>query len=356
MHDQLQFRPLHATMVLLCLALLSCGGASAPPGSGAPKPIQVVVATTTTKPWSDVIEALGTARANESLTLSAKVTETVARVHFSDGDRVEAGQVLVSLTGRAEVAQLEEARAALKEATQQFGRQNGLVEQGTVPRSQLDAQIAVRDSARARMEAIRARLADRVITAPFAGVLGFRQVSEGTLVTPGTPIATLDDITVIKLDFSVPETLLGSLAVGQPIEARSAAFSDRVFDGTVSSIDSRVDPISRAVTVRARMPNEDARLRPGMLLSVSLSTAPRDAVVIPEIAVAALGARQFVYVVGDDQVAKQVVVRLGARRAGEVEVTEGLSVGQRVVTDGLVKMRDGAKVAIAAPPDGAVTS
>lgn len=340
----------------LCVAVLAlCAGlgacSSEPAGAARPQApaIGVVAVAVERKQWADVVEALGTANANESLVLTAKVTETVSRVNFKDGDLVEAGQILVELTGRAETAQLEEARAAYKEAQQQYERQSDLVKQGTIARSQLDAQVALRDAAQARMNAIRARLSDRVITAPFAGVLGFRRVSEGTLVTPGTEITTLDDVSTIKLDFSVPETALSSMRVGLPVHATSAAWPGRKFDGSIASIGSRVDPVSRAVAVRALLPNPDGLLKPGMLLGVAIETAPREAVVAPEIALVSVGTRHFVYVVDEENVARQVEVGIGARRAGEVEIARGLEPGQRVVTDGIVKLRDGARVAPAAP-------
>ena len=342
-----------AVALLAALALSGCGGEAAAPARGPAPAIGVVAVPVERKPWSDAIEALGTANANESVVLTAKVTETVSRVNFKDGDTVELGQVLVELTGRAETAQLEEARAAAKEAQQQYERQADLVKQGTIARSQLDAQIALRDAAIARVNAIRARLSDRVITAPFAGVLGFRRVSEGTLVTPGTEITTLDDISVMKVDFSVPETVLSAMRVGLPVRASSAAWPGRSFDGTVVSIGSRVDPVSRAVTVRAEVPNPEGLLKPGMLIGVAIDAAPREAVVIPEIAVVSVGARHFVYAVGEGDVAQQVEVGLGSRRAGEVEIVRGLEPGQRVVTDGIVKLRDGAKVAVAAPAPAA---
>lgn len=336
-------------LVALAAGLAGCGGD--PAGAARPQSpaIGVVAVPVERKTWSDMVEALGTANANESLVLTAKVTETVARVNFADGDVVEAGQILVELTGRAETAQLEEARAAFKEAQQQFERQSDLVKQGTIARSQLDAQVALRDAAQARMNAIRARLSDRVITAPFAGVLGFRRVSEGTLVTPGTEITTLDDVSTIKLDFSVPETALASMRQGLPVHATSAAWPGRRFEGQIASIGSRVDPVSRAVAVRALLPNPDGLLKPGMLLGVAIETAPRETIVMPEIALVSVGTRHYVYTVDADSVARQVEVGIGARRAGEVEITRGLDAGQRVVTDGIVKLRDGAKVALAAP-------
>src|SRR5690606_36112838 len=284
-------------------------------------------------------------------------TETVEAVNFEDGDRVAAGDVLVDLSGRAEVAALEEAQAAYKEARQQYERQAELVKAGTISRSQLDTQVAARDSAQARVSAIRARLADRVITAPFDGILGFRQVSPGTLVTPGTPIATLDDISTIKLDFSVPERFLSVLQPGQQVVAQSAAWPDRDFHGTVSTIGSRVDPVTRAVPVRADIPNEDARLRPGMLLTVRLFEPERQTLAIPEIALTQVGSRAYVYRVDDQGTAEQVTVQIGARRRGEAERLSGLSSGDRVVVDGTVKLRPGARVVeAAAAPEAAATA
>ncbi len=345
-----------AWIVVSALALSACGSKSAPgaaPGGQGGKPIAVVTATVAAHPWVDTIEALGTAKANESVTLTAKVTETVDRVAFEDGDFAEAGQVLVDLSGRAEVASLEEARAAFKEAQQQYDRQSGLVQQGTIARSQLDTQVALRDAARARMEAIRARLADRVITAPFAGVLGFRQVSPGTLVTPGTVITTIDDVSTIKLDFSVPETFLAALAHGQEIGATSVASPGREFRGAVSSIDSRVDPVTRAVIVRATILNPDQALRPGMLLSVRLDQRPREALAIPELALVQVGTNSDVFRVKADQTIEQAKVVTGARRRGEVEIVEGLAAGDQIVVEGTVKLRPGAKVAPVPPANAA---
>lgn len=329
------------------LLLAACGGESAPQGRGAP-PAVVTTATVSAVSWTDTIEALGTAQANESLTLTAKVTETVDRVNFNDGDLVTAGQVLVDLSGRAEVAQLEEEHAAFKEAQKQLDRQSELVKQGTIARSQLDTQVAARDSARARMDAIRARLADRVITAPFDGVLGFRQVSPGTLVSPGTAIATLDDVRTIKLDFPVPETFLSNVAVGQSIAARSAAWPDTAFEGIVRAVDSRVDPVTRAVTVRAEIANPDVQLRPGMLLTVELLKPERQALAVPEIALVQVGGRAFVYRVGADNTVEQAEVSVGARRRGEVEIVEGLAAGDRIVIEGTVKLRPGSAIVDAA--------
>lgn len=325
-----------------------CGKQSAPSQSSGSQPGALVTAgIVESLQWQDEIQALGTAQANESVTLTAKVTETVTRINFEDGDFVEAGAVLVDLSGRAEVAQLEAAQATFVETSKQHDRLVELVKQGTIPRSQLDTQVAIRDAARARANAIRAALADRIISAPFSGVLGFRRVSPGALVTPGSVITTLDDISIIKLDFAVPEGFLSLLQTGQAIRATSTSFPDQVFVGRVSAIGSRVDPLTRAVPVRAEIPNPDAILHPGMLLSVRLLQAPRQTLVVPEIAVVQVGARAFLFRLDEDNTAHQVEVVLGARRRGEVEVLAGLAAGDRIVVDGTVKLRDGAKVRFA---------
>ncbi len=343
---------MRAGLLLALLALVACGDETTPgagPGAGPAKPQPVVVQPVTRSAWVDRIQALGTTKANESVTLTAKTAETVARVNFEDGQLVEAGAVLVEMTDRAEVAQLKEAQASYVETEKQYERIRGLVKQGTVTQSAVDQQLAARDTARARMEAIRVRLSDRVVTAPFAGVLGFRAVSPGTLVQPGTVITTLDDIRTIKLDFSVPESFLSALAAGQIIEAKSAAYPDVAFSGVVTSLDSRVDPVTRAILVRAEIPNPERLLKPGMLLSVEVLNRPRESLTIPEISLSALRERMFVYRVDADNIAREITVRIGGRRRGEVEILEGLNEGDRIVTDGLVRMRDGAPVAIVAP-------
>ena len=294
--------------------------------------------------WRDTIEALGTARANESVTLTAKVSETVRKVAFDSGDIVRAGDVIVDLSSGAQLAGLEEARASFQEAERQLARGQELAPTKVISESQLDTLRSTRDAAKARMDVVRAQLSDRVITAPFDGILGLRQVSPGSLVTPGTAIATLDDISVIKLDFTVPERYLAVLARGQDVAAKSETYPDRKFAGRIASVDSRVDPVTRSVTVRAEIPNADRLLRPGMLMSLDVFLAPRQAVVVPEIAVLQVGADAFVYRVKADQTVERAKIELGSRRQGEVEVRAGLGDGDRVVTEGTVKLREGVSV------------
>ncbi len=289
------------------------------------------------------IEAIGTVRALESVTLTPKVSDTVSAIHFEDGDLVEAGTILLELTNREEQALLAEAQANLEDGRRQLRRLEELVQQGSVPVSQVDEARSRVDAQEARLEALLARLDDRLIRAPFDGALGFREVSQGTLVSPGTAITTIDDISSIRLEFSVPEVFLGVLAPGQRVVARSAAYPDETFEGEISSIGSRVDPVSRAATVRARIPNDELRLRPGMLMTLRLVTAERDALVVPERAVTQIDTRAFVYV-ANDGIAEQRTVRLGDRQPGRVEILDGLEAGEEIVTDGVIRVRPGARL------------
>jgi len=346
-------------LLLLVLALVVAAGgwylatrdgsapsASTPAGARA---FQQEVPVVTVEParfetLSETIEALGTALANESVTLAAKVTDTVRSVEFEDGDYVEAGAILVQLTNREEEAQLAEAEANLEDAVTQLRRVEDLAERGLAPMSELDIARSRAAAAQARLDAIIARLSDRLIRAPFSGVLGFRQVSPGTLVQPNTPITTLDDISTIKLDFTVPETVLGSIRPGSTVVARSATYPDREFHGIVRTVDSRVDPVTRAAVVRAHIPNEDGALRPGMLLTVAVKTNERKALVVPESAVFQIQDRAYVYYVDGERIARQRRIQVASRRFGIVEVAAGLEEGDLVVSEGIVKLRDGSRV------------
>ena len=293
----------------------------------------------------DEVESIGTTRANESISITSKVTDTVRKVNFEDGMYVNAGQILIELTNSEETALLAEAQASVDESSRQFRRVQNLIDQKLASETQLDVEKARMQTALARLDAIIARLDDRLIKAPFSGVLGFRNVSPGTLLGPTTVVTTLDDISVIKLDFSIPENYLAVLEKGQEVVAKSAAYPDEVFAGVVQTINSRVDPITRSVSIRAELDNEEKLLRPGMLLTVSLVRSRNSALVIPEEAVIPVQNQQFVYVV-QDGTAQRIQIEAGRRRPGLVEVISGLDEGQQVITQGVIKVRPGSKVTI----------
>lgn len=317
-----------------------------PAGDKRGGPIPVVVAPVVRDSFATTVQAVGTARANESVDITAKVTETVARINFDDRQQVKAGDLLVQLSTDRQLAELEIAKVNLAEQEREYRRLFGLVQQRAIPQSQLDAQLSRLESARAQLAVAQTSVADRRILAPFGGVLGLRRVSPGALVSPGTVLVTLDDIDPIKLDFTIPEVFLPALHPGLTIMAHSAAYRDAPFVGEVMSIDSRVDPVTRAVAVRAHLPNPDGRLSPGMLMTVRLQTDVREALVIPEAALVPLEDRQYVFVVDEAGKAQRVEVEIGRRRPGEVEILDGLSEGDRVVVEGTIRLRPGAEVRV----------
>ena len=336
------------------------GGAAEQAAAPARPPTPVDVALAREGSVVVTLEALGTARSNEAVTVMSDVMGIVSEVRFDEGTRVKAGEVLVrfdSTIASAEVAvrqaEIEVRHAQLENARQLYDRAKQLMATQNVPAARFDelaaqlkgaeAEVA---SAEARLQAARAALAKRQVQAPFAGRLGIRKISVGALVEPGDAIITLDDISVIKLDFQIPERNLSYIAPGQEITAHTDAYPDRVYFGQVSSVDSRVDPVTRAVAVRALIDNPDESLKPGMFLLVELGVETRNhAVIIPEEAVVADGTARFVFVVAGDTV-KQVPVDLGQRMPGEVEVLTGVEAGQKVVVGGVQKVRDGAAVAV----------
>ncbi len=304
----------------------------------------------------DKVESIGTAQANESVLLTAKVTDTVTKVNFDDGDYVQQGTILVELTNAEETAQLAEAQATVEEATRQFSRVENLIEQNLASETQLDERRVQMQTAQARLEAIVARLENQLIRAPFSGVLGFRNISPGSLLTTTTPVTSIDDINIIKLDFDVPEVYLAKIEVGQDIVARNAAYEEQTFSGVVRTVDSRVDPVTRTLTVRAHIKNDDRLLRPGMLMTVDLVFDRDEALVIPEAAIVPIQDTEYVFVFTGEGVAERREITSGRRRPGVVEVISGLDAGEEVITQGLIKIRPGSRVTRREMPGAARTA
>ncbi len=329
--------------VLLSVAVAQDGGPGIPvPGA----PIQVAVVEVGTSDFVDNVEALGTTRANETADITSSVTEKVVEIRFDDGQRVSAGDVLVVLESTEEQADLDAARAVLEERRLAYDRSKQLERRKFTATAQLEERRAALRQAEAEIQGIQARLDDRTIRAPFDAVVGLRDISVGALVEPGYLITTLDDISVIKLDFNVPATHLATLTPGLSITVRTSAFDDRAFSGIVSGVDSRVDPVTRSIVARAVIPNPEGLLRPGLLMTVQLLKSPRTSMVVPEEALVPRGRVNTVYVV--DEAAGGIVdaraVEIGARRSGEVEIVSGLEAGEKVITHGTMRVRPGQRV------------
>jgi membrane fusion protein (multidrug efflux system) len=323
-------------------------------GAGAPPPTPVIVENVTKARVADTLEALGTLRAKESVAITAKVADTVSGVRFEDGQTVTAGDVLIEQTDAEEAALLQEAESLAEEAKAQFKRFERLVAQGSASESLLDERRQTWRTASAREDAVRSRLKDRLITAPFSGRVGLRLVSPGALVSPGDIITTLVDDSSMKLDFTIPAIYLETVRVGTTIDATTPVYPERHFIGKVSSIDSTIDPATRSITIRAEMPNNDGILVPGMLMTLELRRNPRDAVVVSEETIIPRGNETHVLVVDktvEPYVAERRKVVLGRRFAGKVEIRTGLEEGEMIISHGTLKVRPGGPIRILAIDD-----
>lgn len=306
-------------------------------------PVRVVTVTEQTFPIT--VEALGTAKANESVTITAQQTELITQVLFDDGDMVKANQLLVQLNDAQEQARVVELQANIDEAKRQYERVKNLSLTRVTSEQIVDEQYAKVQALEAQLDVAKAQLADLQVRAPFTGVLGIRNVSKGSLIQPGDEITTLDDISVINVDFSVAEGQLASLSLGQSVVAHSVAYPGMDFNGEIKTIGSRVDPVARSVLVRAEVDNEEGRLRPGMLLQVTLQKRVLQTLVIPEKALVPVQKKQYVYVVKDGVIEQREVV-IGERKPGLVQVVSGLDAGEVIVTEGTLRVQDGSQVRI----------
>jgi membrane fusion protein, multidrug efflux system len=326
---------------------------------GGGPPMGVMVAEAAPKEFAIRVEALGTLAPREQVQLTANAADRITAVYFEDGQRVRQGATLITLVNDEENALLASAQATLAEATRQNERAERLAKEGAVSNAELERTRRDREAALGQVESLRARLADRVLKAPFSGVLGFRQVSKGAYVSPGAVVATLIDDSEMRLEFAVPSVFATSLKNGLRVEAVSQDIPGRTFEGRITSVDNAIDPVTRSVKVRATLPNRSGELKAGMFMTVRLETQPRTSLAAPEISVIAEGSQTFVFVADETQQpprAKKVQVTLGSREKGVVEVLSGLNAGDLIITDGVLKVRPDGPVRVQGrtPVDGAV--
>ena len=323
------------------------GGASGgakPPGGAPPMPVEA--AQVRVGVVERTVTAVGSLLSNESVVVRPEIAGRISEIAFKEGQRVTKGTVLVRLDDAIARATLAQAQASIAFSRAELSRADQLVRQNTGPlrnREQASAKLLADEAA---VQLAKAQLDKQVIAAPFDGVLGLRKASVGDFVQAGKDIVNLEDIDTLKLDFRVPEMFLPAVKVGQTVKVAVDAFGGRSFEGTVYAIDPLVDVNGRALAIRARVPNPDGSLRPGLFARVSLTlTTVPDAVLIPEQAIVAFGKDQFVFKVVDGKVA-QTRVTLGERRNAEVEIAKGLAPGDMVVTAGQLKIRDGVPVTV----------
>ncbi len=342
-----------SAVLLLIFFLLPVQVIAAPPG----KPKPVILAPVKTQVIYDRVEALGTTRSIESIQVTSTVTEKVKAIHFKDGQKVEQGQLLVELEKAEQQAELARAEAIKGERKLALQRLRELDKRKLAPLDEIDRTRLELEQAEASIRTIQARIDDRLIRAPFNGVVGLRNISVGALVEPGDLITTLDDTSIMKLDFSIPSIFLADVVPGMKLKATASALSGLEFYGKVESLDSRIDPVTRTVTVRALVPNPEGRLLPGLLMQVDVLRNEREAVLIAEAAMMPLADKQYVMRVigkGDEASVEKVEVRTGLRIPGYVEVLDGLADGEQVVTHGNDKLKPGDKLNIIGIDDGTV--
>lgn len=295
--------------------------------------------------FKDVVEAIGTARANEQVLITSKYSDLVDDIYFEDGQLVEKNDVLVKLNHQEEAAKVKELQANLEESVAQLNRFQDLLKKKATSKSLVDQQEAKTKAISAQLLSAKTKYNDLTIKAPFSGILGFRQISVGAYIDSGDVITSLDDLSKIKVDFTVPERFITSIAIGQVISARNTAYGELVFQGKVTSISSRVDTETRTLQVRAEIPNQSLKLRAGMLLNVLVERSVDTVLHVPESAVIPVENKHFVYtVVGDE--AKKIEVNIGRRQPGIVEILSGINQGEQVVVEGALKLRDGIKVKV----------
>lgn len=313
--------------------------------------VAVSQAVAVTRPFVDRLEVLGAAKGRQSVTITSSTTELITGVHFSDGAYVRKGQILVDLKAQEQNADISQAQAALSLAEINYQRWKSLGDQGIAAKASVDQYRTGLQQAQANLAMAKSRLGDRVIRAPFSGMVGLSDVTPGTLVNPGAPIVSLDDVTVIRVDFDVPDRYLAALHEGVTISARTDAYPDLVINGRIAKLDSRIDQRTRSIKARAEFPNGDGRLKPGMLVRVSVDQSVRQAVAVPQAAVQFDGDQASVFVLarrGSGLVAEQRQVVTGANDAGFVEIKQGLKDGETIVADGVNRVSSNQPVKLVA--------
>lgn len=294
------------------------------------------------------IRAVGTLQSNEAVVLAPEIAGRISEILFEEGERVAAGEPLVKLDSEILEAELAQARANLALSRANYERANTLARQGTGTERARDEALAQLRSDEAHLALAEARLAKATIRAPFAGVLGLRGTSVGAYVTPGERIVNLEQTDPLKVDFRIPEVYLSDVRVGQRIEVTVDARPGESFGGEIYAIDPLVDVSGRAIRLRARIPNSDGRLNPGLFARVSIIVDVREnAVIVPEAAIVPRRDGNFVFRVEDGK-AILTRVEIGERRPGQVEILSGLAPDATVVTAGQQRLQDGAPVQVAA--------
>jgi membrane fusion protein (multidrug efflux system) len=332
---------LAAALLVLPLAT-GCGGKGGPPAEFA---VEVAVTKPEVTVVQDTLPAVGTVEPDERVVIQPEVAGLIEEIGFEEGQRVQRGDVLFRMRSRKEEAQLAQAKADMELARANLERARQLEGTKAISQQELDQMASTLEARAATYELERRRLEERLIVAPFDGVLGPRQVSVGQYVTAGMPLVTLVQDALVKVEFTVPERQLADLRIGQIGRVSVSAYPEQVFEGEVALISPEVDPVTRTVYARLLVPNPEGRLRPGMFARVELVVGERsNALVVPESALVPSLDSFSVFVVQEDQRVRLTPVTPGVRLPGKVELRDGVQPDSVIVISGTQKLVDGTKV------------
>lgn len=302
---------------------------------------------------SQRLYATGTLEARRSTKIRTQVAGRIMETKLQDGAYVETGDLLVQLDDREVRARLLQAQVTLREAQRQLERYQRLQVSQSISQDQLDAQQAAVDTAEAQMLAMQAELERYRILAPFSGHLGEQELTTGMLLDAGQTLTTLDDLSRMRIDFSLAEKHLSLLAQGQAITAQVAAWPDQDFQGELVSLGTRIDPVTRNLPVRGLLENPEGKLRPGMLASLTLYSDPRTALMVPARSLTYSAQEKAVFMLDSEGKVTRKVVEIGSTHAEQIEITQGLQAGDRVIDQGVVKLREGMQVRVVESVDDA---
>ncbi|MCR3908180.1 efflux RND transporter periplasmic adaptor subunit [Aeromonas hydrophila] len=335
-------------LVLACLSLLISAGwyyrHSAPAGKPQPRQVNIRAQTVSQSLAEPSIKLVSKLAANRSVVISPEVTGRIVKIAVRSGQQVKQGDVLIALDAGKQLAELAEQSASVRDESRKLRDMRRLVARGAITTSELEGQEATVAQAHARADAAKYELSLRTLLAPFDGSVSLIDLSEGALVNSGDTLLHLDELAKLRLDLAVPERYLSLLRPGMAVTATSSAWPDQSFRGVLETLDSRVSNDTQNIKARVIIPNPDGQLRPGMLLNVELSLPPQKMTLIPAQSVEYAGEQRFVYRLEPNGKVKRVPVVLGDTHGEEVWVTEGLKVGDRIVVEGLVNLRDGVSV------------
>ncbi|WP_028762860.1 efflux RND transporter periplasmic adaptor subunit [Shewanella colwelliana] len=293
---------------------------------------------------SQHISLIGKLEASRSVLIAAEVAGKIKHIGVEANQAISANQTLVVIKDTKSKANVAEAKAYLSDEQRKLAEFSKLITKNAITQTEIDAQKASVDIAQARLQAAQAQLDFHTIKAPFGGTAGLVDFSLGKMVSAGTELLSLDDLSSMRLDIQVPEVYLSRLTIGMQVTATNRAWQGEIFTGQVIAIDPRINPETLNLKVRVNFDNSEHKLKPGMLMSANVGFAPISEPVIPVQALEYSGTKRFVYVIDADNRAKRTEVSLGARIGDEVLISQGVKVGERIVVQGLVNMRDGLQV------------